>query len=111
MTTCARRSTLPSQLDASGEQMFREVIPDGSARALSRYTDMVDALIRDQNDRLAAASDDARVRLRERDLPDCLQVGGEALFPGGGFAGLLGYWSMAHGRQKCSALNARQTCY
>lgn len=66
---------MPSQLDASAESLFRDVIPDGSAKALSRYTDMVDALIREQNDRLAAASDDARVRLRERDLPDCLQVG------------------------------------
>ena len=65
---------LPTQLDASQEDIFREVIPDGSAKALSRYTDMVDALIREQNDRLAGASDDARLRLRERDLPDCLQV-------------------------------------
>lgn len=71
--TC--RSVLPMQLDASQEDIFREVIPDGSAKALSRYTDMVDALIREQNDRLAGASDDARLRLRERDLPDCLQVG------------------------------------
>ncbi len=68
------RSVTPTQLDASQEHIFREVIPDGSAKALSRYTDMVDALIREQNDRLAGASDDARLRLRERDLPDCLQV-------------------------------------
>ncbi len=68
------RSVVPAALDASQEQLFREVIPDGSAKALSRYTDMVDALIREQNDRLTAASDDARLRLRERDLPDCLQV-------------------------------------
>ena len=69
------RSAPPTQqLDASQEDIFREVIPDGSAKALSRYTDMVDALIREQNDRLAGASDDARLRLRERDLPDCLQV-------------------------------------
>lgn len=65
---------MPVGLDAGQEDIFREVIPDGSAKALSRYTDMVDALIREQNDRLAGASDDARLRLRERDLPDCLQV-------------------------------------
>lgn len=65
---------VPAGLDAGQEDIFREVIPDGSAKALSRYTDMVDALIREQNDRLAGASDDARLRLRERDLPDCLQV-------------------------------------
>ncbi|CAK0747325.1 hypothetical protein CVIRNUC_001757 [Coccomyxa viridis] len=68
------KSVTPSGLDASQEDIFREVIPDGSAKALSRYTDVVDALIREQNDRLAGASDDARLRLRERDLPDCLQA-------------------------------------
>lgn len=46
-----------------------------SAKALSKYTDMVDGLIRQQLDKLNAASDDARLRLREWDLPDCLQVG------------------------------------
>ena len=71
----------PEELDAGKESLFREVIPDGSARALSRYTDSVDALIRAQNDALAGASDDARLRLREWDLPDCLQVGR------GGFCG------------------------
>lgn len=35
---------------------------------------MVDALIRELNEKLTAASDDARLRLRERDLPDCFQV-------------------------------------
>ncbi|KAK9909798.1 hypothetical protein WJX75_007558 [Coccomyxa subellipsoidea] len=80
------KSVVPSQLDASAESLFRDVIPDGSAKALSRYTDMVDALIREQNDRLAAASDDARVWLRERDLPDCLQAldaGTAAVLPEG----------------------------
>lgn len=72
---CCCRSVAPTEeLDASQEDIFREVIPDGSAKALSRYTDAVDALIREQNDRLAGASDDARLRLREADLPDCLQV-------------------------------------
>lgn len=69
-----RRAIPPEDLDAATEALFREVIPDGSARALSRYTDSVDALIRGQNDALAGASDDARLRLREWDLPDCLQV-------------------------------------
>ncbi|CAL8461578.1 g1109 [Coccomyxa elongata] len=80
------KSVVPAALDASQEQLFREVIPDGSAKALSRYTDMVDALIREQNDRLTAASDDARLRLRERDLPDCLQAldaGTAAVLPEG----------------------------
>ncbi len=69
-----RRPIQPEGLDASSEDLFREVIPDGSAKALSRYTDAVDALIREQNDSLAGATDDARVRLREWDLPECLQA-------------------------------------
>lgn len=64
----------PVDLDAAGEGLFAEVIPDGSARALSRYTDAVDGLIRQVNDSLAAASDDARLRLREWDLPESLQA-------------------------------------
>ena len=68
------RAFQPIDLDAAGEGLFAEVIPDGSARALSRYTDAVDGLIRHLNDGLAAASDDARLRLREWELPECLQA-------------------------------------
>ena len=46
-----------------------------SARALSKYTDMVDSVTRQQLDRLAEASNDARLRLRQWELPECLQVG------------------------------------
>jgi hypothetical protein len=35
------------------------------AEALSKYTEMVDRIIREENDVLAAASDDARIALRE----------------------------------------------
>lgn len=45
-----------------------------SAKALSKYTEMVDSLIRAQMDALEAASDDARIKLREWELPECLQV-------------------------------------
>ena len=45
-----------------------------SARALSKYTDMVDSVTRQQLDLLAEASDDARLRLRQWELPECLQV-------------------------------------
>lgn len=47
---------------------------DCSAKALSKYTEMVDSLIRQQMDALAAASDEARLKLREWELPECLQV-------------------------------------
>ena len=45
-----------------------------SAKALSKYTEMVDSLIREQMDALAAASDEARLKLREWELPECLMV-------------------------------------
>lgn len=45
-----------------------------SAKALSKYTEMVDSLIRQQKDKLEAASDDARLRLREWDMPEALQA-------------------------------------
>ena len=45
-----------------------------SAKALSKYTEMVDNLIRQQKDKLEAASDDARLRLREWDMPEALQA-------------------------------------
>ena len=35
---------------------------------------MVDSLIREQMDALAAASDEARLKLREWELPECLMV-------------------------------------
>lgn len=45
-----------------------------SAKALSKYTEMVDEVIRQQKDKLEAASDEARLRLREWDMPEALQV-------------------------------------
>ena len=45
-----------------------------SAKALSKYTEMVDQVIRQQKDKLEAASDEARLRRREWDMPEALQV-------------------------------------
>eukprot|EP00884_Botryococcus_braunii_P008240 jgi/Botrbrau1/17417/Bobra.0054s0013.1 len=76
----------PTDLDASGEGLFHSVIPDNSAKALSKYTEMVDGLVREQTDKLEAASDEARLKLREWDLPDCLQAldaGSVAALPDG----------------------------
>ena len=47
----AVKALLPVGLDAEGEGLFRDVIPDGSARALSRYSELVDGLIREQMER------------------------------------------------------------
>jgi len=59
-------------LDASKEKMFASLVPDNSAKALSRYTEMVDGIIRTQAEKLQQASELTRVRLREMELPDSI---------------------------------------
>lgn len=69
-------------LDASKEKMFAILVPDSSAKALSRYTEMVDDVIRTQAERLQQASELTRVRLKEMDLPDSiLAVDGNSALP------------------------------
>eukprot|EP00262_Sarcandra_glabra_P003011 TRINITY_DN1344_c0_g2_i1.p1 TRINITY_DN1344_c0_g2~~TRINITY_DN1344_c0_g2_i1.p1 ORF type:complete len:863 (-),score=175.50 TRINITY_DN1344_c0_g2_i1:317-2905(-) len=59
-------------LDGSKEKMFATLIPDGSAKALSRYTEMVDDIIRTQAEKLQQGSEITRVKLKEMDLPDSI---------------------------------------
>ncbi|KAK4423504.1 Vacuolar-sorting protein BRO1 [Sesamum alatum] len=59
-------------LDASKEKMFATLVPDSSAKALSRYTEMLDDIIRTQAEKLQQGSELARVRLKEMDLPDSI---------------------------------------
>ncbi|XP_042499813.1 vacuolar-sorting protein BRO1-like [Macadamia integrifolia] len=59
-------------LDASKEKLFASLVPDSSAKALSRYTEMVDDIIRTQAEKLQQGSEIARVRLREMDLPESI---------------------------------------
>ncbi|GAB2296989.1 bck1-like resistance to osmotic shock [Dionaea muscipula] len=59
-------------LDASKEKMFAGLIPDSSTKVLSRYTEMVDEIIRTQAEKLQQGSELARVRLKEMDLPDSI---------------------------------------
>ena len=73
-SNCQCMSEVPVVLNMSQEQQFKGAIPDGLAKALSRYTDMVGALIGEQFDRLTAAYDKVRLRFRECALPECLQV-------------------------------------
>ncbi|KAK3003733.1 hypothetical protein RJ639_018146 [Escallonia herrerae] len=69
-------------LDASKEKMFASLVPDNSAKALSRYTEMVDGIIRTQAEKLQQGSELTRVRLKEMDLPDSiLSLEGNALLP------------------------------
>ncbi|CAM8939298.1 unnamed protein product [Rhodiola kirilowii] len=59
-------------LDASKERLFASLVPDNSAKALSRYTEMVDDVIRKQAEKLQQASELTRVRLSEMGLPDSI---------------------------------------
>ncbi|KAL3751289.1 hypothetical protein ACJRO7_012156 [Eucalyptus globulus] len=59
-------------LDASKEKMFASLVPDSSAKALSRYTEMVDDIIRTQAEKLQQGSELTRVRLKDMDLPDSI---------------------------------------
>nr|GMD72492.1 ALG-2 interacting protein X-like [Ipomoea batatas] len=59
-------------LDASKGKMFASLVPDNSAKSLSRYTEMVDDVIRTQAEKLQQGSELARVRLKEMDLPDSI---------------------------------------
>ncbi|KAK6122322.1 hypothetical protein DH2020_043942 [Rehmannia glutinosa] len=54
------------------EKMFASLVPDNSAKALSRYTEMLDDIIRTQAEKLQQGSELARVRLKEMDLPDSI---------------------------------------
>ena len=68
-------------LDGTREKMFAGLVPDSSTKALSKYTEMVDSLIREQATKLQNESDLTRVKLREMDLPDSLVAleGGQSL--------------------------------
>lgn len=45
-----------------------------STKALSKYTDMVDALCRELLDKLAGATDSARLVLKQNELPELLEA-------------------------------------
>ncbi|CAI9775122.1 unnamed protein product [Fraxinus pennsylvanica] len=69
-------------LDASKDKMFASLVPDNSAKALSRYTEMVDDIIRAQAEKLQQGSELARVRLKEMDLPhSILSLEGNSTLP------------------------------
>jgi programmed cell death 6-interacting protein len=53
--------------------LFKSIVPDSSAKSMSKYTDMRDAKTRKLFDDVVQLSDEARLRLAEWDLPDLLQ--------------------------------------
>lgn len=62
----------PAALDASGESLFSNIVPESGFKALSKYTELVDTTIREESDVLALASDEARAALAEMELPELL---------------------------------------
>ena len=72
-------------IDASKETLLRTIVPDNAARAASKYSDLVDTVIREHSAQLSEASDTARTRLRELELPELL----DALDRGGPVPGPL----------------------
>ncbi|XP_042373931.1 vacuolar-sorting protein BRO1-like [Zingiber officinale] len=59
-------------LDASKETLFSRIVPDSCTRVLSKYTDMVDNIIRTQAEKLQQGSEITRVKLKEMDLPESI---------------------------------------
>ena len=68
-TACTHLPT-PTVLGPPAPPAVRHLPLTCSAKALSRYSDQVDSLIRAQMHKLNGASDDARIRLREWELPE-----------------------------------------
>jgi len=78
----AKSTPVSEVFDASQEKMFAGLVPDSSAKALSKYTEMVDDIIRMQAEKLQTESEITRVKLREMDLPDSLHaLEGSATLP------------------------------
>ncbi|KAG0476298.1 hypothetical protein HPP92_013139 [Vanilla planifolia] len=59
-------------LDASKERLFSNIVPDNSTKSLSRYTEMVDDIIRTQAEKLQQESEITRVKLKDMELPDSI---------------------------------------
>lgn len=75
-------TTMNEVLDASKGKMFASLVPDNSAKSLSRYTEMVDDIIRTQTEKLQQGSELARVTLKELELPDLvLALEGNSALP------------------------------
>ena len=73
-TLAVKPTSVAPLLDASKESLLRTMVPDMAARALSKYSELVDGLIREQATLLGDCSDAARLRLRELELPEVLDA-------------------------------------
>ncbi|GBG75643.1 hypothetical protein CBR_g20272 [Chara braunii] len=59
-------------IDATGLKLFISLVPDSSAKALSKYTEMVDEVIRTQTEKLQQESDATRASLREMEMQEII---------------------------------------
>jgi programmed cell death 6-interacting protein len=67
------KAVIPPYLtDPVASVRFNSIVPEEVAKDWSKYTDMLDRLLREQTYRIDKASDDARVSLREMELPERL---------------------------------------
>lgn len=69
-----KSTNLAGVLDASKEKMFTGLVPDSIAKALSRYTELLDDIVRTQVEKLQQESEITRVKLKEMDLPESLHA-------------------------------------
>ena len=53
---------------------FSGIVPEEVTRDWSKYTDMLDRMLREQTNRIDTASDNARMKLREMELPERLHA-------------------------------------
>ncbi|KAJ1702105.1 hypothetical protein LUZ63_001884 [Rhynchospora breviuscula] len=61
-------------LDISSETLFANLVPESGKRALSKYNDMVDDVIRIQLDKIKLAKEVSKVKLQEMGLPDSISA-------------------------------------
>ncbi|CAD7700541.1 unnamed protein product [Ostreobium quekettii] len=67
-------SSPPTKLDASNEHLFASLVPESSAKGLSRYAELVDEIIHQETGKLESATDEARLKLTEWELPGLLDA-------------------------------------
>jgi programmed cell death 6-interacting protein len=66
------KSVPPQNLSKASSDVFVGLVPDSSAKVVSKYTEMVDSLIKVEKNKLNASTEQARSKLKELDLPDLL---------------------------------------
>eukprot|EP00899_Mesostigma_viride_P016596 jgi/Mesvir1/24938/Mv16914-RA.2 len=88
-TSLVKSAPIGEELAARAKEsrLFCKLVPDTSAKALSKYTEMVDDAIRLELEAMQKESDEARLCLKQWDLPDMLLAldkvppGGRAALP------------------------------